>query len=101
MELCSVLCGSLDGRGLWGRTGTGICMAKSLHCSPETTTTLLIGYQFSSVQFSHSVVSDSSRPHGLQPTRLLHPWDFPGKSTGVGHQCLLCNWLYTNTKEKV
>ena len=25
-----------------------------------------------------------SRPHGLQPTRLLCPWDFPGKSTGVG-----------------
>ena len=23
-------------------------------------------------------------PHGLQPTKLLHPWDFPGKSTGVG-----------------
>ena len=23
-------------------------------------------------------------PHGLQPTRLLCPWDFPGKSTGVG-----------------
>ena len=21
-------------------------------------------------------MSDSSRPHGLQPTRLLHPWDF-------------------------
>ena len=34
------------------------------------------------------VVSDSSRPHGLQPTRLLHPWDFPGKSTGVGCHCL-------------
>ena len=34
-------------------------------------------------------MSDSSRPHGLQPTRLLHPWDFPGKSTGVGCQCLL------------
>ena len=29
-------------------------------------------------------MSDSSRPHGLQPTRLLRPWDFPGKSTGVG-----------------
>ena len=27
-------------------------------------------------------MSDSSRPHGLQPTRLLGPWDFPGKSTG-------------------
>ena len=39
-------------------------------------------------KWSRSVVSDSSRPHGLQPTRLLHPWDFPGKSTGVG-------WLET------
>ena len=39
--------------------------------------------------WSHSVVSDSSRPHGLQPTRPLHPWDLPGKSTGVGCHCLL------------
>ena len=38
---------------------------------------------------SHSVVSDSLWPHGLWPTRLLHPWDFPGKSTGVGCHCLL------------
>ena len=29
------------------------------------------------------------RPHGLQPTRLLRSWDFPGKSTGVGCHCLL------------
>ena len=42
-------------------------------------------------KWSHSVVSDSLRPHGLQPTRLLYPWDFPGKSTGVGCHCLL--WL--------
>ena len=35
-------------------------------------------------KWSRSVVSDSLRPHGLQPTRLLCPWDFPGKSTGVG-----------------
>ena len=34
-------------------------------------------------------MSNSSRPHGLQPTRLLRPWDFPGKSTGVGCHCLL------------
>ena len=34
-------------------------------------------------------MSDSQRPHGLQPTRLLHPWDFLGKSTGVGCHCLL------------
>ena len=38
---------------------------------------------------SCSAVSDSSRPHGLQPTRLLHPWDFPGESTGVGCHRLL------------
>ena len=36
-----------------------------------------------------SVMSDSSKPHRLQPTRLLRPWDFPGKSTGVGCHCLL------------
>ena len=40
-------------------------------------------------KWSRSVMSDSSRPHGLQPTRLLRPWDFPGKSTGVGCHCLL------------
>ena len=34
-------------------------------------------------------MSNSSRPHGLQPTRLLCLWDFPGKSTGVGCHCLL------------
>ena len=28
-------------------------------------------------------------PHGLHPTRLLRPWDFLGKSTGVGCHCLL------------
>ena len=40
-------------------------------------------------KWSRSVVSDPQRPHGLQPTRLLHPWDFLGKSTGVGCHCLL------------
>ena len=40
-------------------------------------------------KWSRSVMSDSLRPHGLQPTRLLRPWDFPGKSTGVGCHCLL------------
>ena len=43
-------------------------------------------------KWSRSVMSDSLRPHGLQPTRILHPWDFPGKSTGVGCHCLLCNF---------
>ena len=36
-----------------------------------------------------SLMSDSVRPHGLQPTRLLCPWDSPGKNTGVGCHFLL------------
>ena len=36
-------------------------------------------------------MSNSSRPHGLQPTRPRHPWDSPGKNTGVGcHFHLQC-----------
>jgi len=34
-------------------------------------------------------VSDSVRPHRWQPTRLPHPWDSPGKNTGVGCHFLL------------
>ena len=30
--------------GVWGRMDTCTCMAEFFHCSPETTTTLLIGY---------------------------------------------------------
>ena len=38
---------------------------------------------------SRSVVSDSLRPHGLQPARLLCPCNFLGKNTGVGCHFLL------------
>ena len=38
---------------------------------------------------SGSVVSDSLQPHGLQPLRLLYPWDSPDKNTGVGCHFLL------------
>ena len=38
---------------------------------------------------SRSVVSNSAQPHGLYPIRLLHPWDSPGKNTGVGSHFLL------------
>ena len=34
-------------------------------------------------------MSDSARPHRRQPTRLRHPWDCPGKNTGVGCHFLL------------
>ena len=39
----------------------------------------------SSVLLSHAQLCT----HGLQPTRLLCPWDFPGKDTGVGCHFLL------------
>ena len=41
-----------------------------------------------------SVVSNSMRPHRLQPTRLPLPWDSPGKNTGVG-----CHFLLHHTCE--
>ena len=41
---CSVLCGRLDGRGVYGRMGICICMAESFCCSSETITTLVISY---------------------------------------------------------
>ena len=34
-------------------------------------------------------MSDSVRPDRRQPTRLLRPWDSPGKNTGVGCHFLL------------
>ena len=42
--LSSIVCDSLDGRGVWRRMDTWICMADSLWYSPETVTALLIGY---------------------------------------------------------
>ena len=50
-------------------------------------------------KWSRSVVSDSSRPHRLQPTRLLSPWGFPCKSTGVGCHCLLLGICTRSHKE--
>ena len=41
------------------------------------------------VCFSRSVMSDSLRPHGWYPTRLLCPCNSPGKNTGMGCHFLL------------
>ena len=58
-------------------------------------------YESEKVKGSRSVVSDSQRPHGLQPTRLLHPWDFPGKRTGVGcHRLLWRKLLFWSNMAK-
>ena len=44
---------------------------------------------FLSYVLSHSAVSNSLWPHGRQPFKLLCPWDFSGKNTGVGCHFLL------------
>ena len=41
---------------------------------------------------SRFIVSDYVRPHRRQPTRLPHPWDSPGKNTGVGSHFLSNAW---------
>ena len=38
---------------------------------------------------ARTVMSNSLRPHGLQPSRLLCPWDFLGQNAGVGCHFLL------------
>ena len=48
-----------------------------------------LGYVVQTSAAAASVVSDSVRPHRGQPTRLLCPWDSPGKNTGVGCHFLL------------
>ena len=40
-------------------------------------------------------MSNSVRPHRLQPSRLRCPWDSPGKNTGVG-----CHFLFQCMKVK-
>ena len=47
-----------------------------------------------------SIVSDSVRPHGRQPTKLSHPWDSPGKNTGVGCHFLL-QWVKVKSESEV
>ena len=85
LQSCPTLCDPRDGSPP-GSPVPGIHQARTL-----------VAISFSSAwKWSHSVESDSSRPHGLQPTRLLHPWDFPGKSTGVG-----CHFLLQCVKVKL
>ena len=64
------------------------------------------------VKSQSEITQSCPTPRDPIPTRLLHPWDFPGKSTGVGCHCLLRKvarvgskcWLYhipegTGTKQ--
>ena len=83
-QSCPALCDPIDGSPP-GSAVPGILQARSLEWvaipSPM--------HESKKWKWSRSIVSDSLQPHGLQPTRLFCPWDFPGKNTGVGCHCLL------------
>ena len=52
----------------------------------------------SSVQFSHLVMSDSLRPHGLQHTRLPCPSTTPG---ACSNSCPLSQWCHPTISSSV
>ena len=83
LQLCLTLCDPIDGSPP-GSAVPGILKARTLEWVPFPSPM----HESEEWKWSLSVVSDSQRPHGLQPTRLLRPWDSPGKSTGVGCHCL-------------
>ena len=72
----------------WSCTCACMC-AKSLQSCPTFCDTMDFSSPGSCCCSVASVVSDSVRPHRRQPTRLPHPWDSPGKNTGVGCHFLL------------
>ena len=82
---CPTLCDPIDGSPP-GSPVPGILQARTLEWVAISSSN---AWKWKVKVGSHWVVSDSQRPLGLQPTRLLRPWDFPGKSTGVGCHCLL------------
>ena len=57
--------------------------------SPKTHQTTLVKAVPLPTRSVPSVLFDSLRPSGLEPAKLLCPWDSSGKSTGVGCHFLL------------
>ena len=88
LQSCLTLCDPTDGSPP-GSPVPGILQARTLEWVPFPSPR----HEGEKWKWSCSGVSDSWRPHGLQPTRLLCPWDFPGKSTGVGCHRLLRDLL--------
>ena len=86
LQSCLTLYDPIDSSPL-GSPVPGILHARTLEWLPFPSPM----HESEKWKWSRSVVSNSSRPHGLQPTRLFRPWDFPGKSTGVG--CKQVHWI--------
>ena len=87
LQSCLTLCNPIDGSPS-GSAVPGVLQAKNTGVGCH----FLL--QCMKVKSESEVIQSclTQRPHGLQPTRLLHPWDFPGKSTGVGCHRLLRNF---------
>ena len=90
LQSCPTLCDPIDG-SLPGSLSLGFSRQEHWNGLPFPSPM----HENEKWKWSCSVVSDSLQPHGLQPTRLLCPWDFPGKSTGVGCHCLLHQYALT------
>ena len=94
LQSCPTLCNPIDGSPP-GSAIPGILQARTLEwVAIFFSNAWSEKWKCSHLVVSNLVVSNSSRPHRLQPTRLLRPWDFPGKSTGMGCHCLLPHGLY-------
>ena len=84
LQSCPTLCNPIDGSPP-GSPGPGILQARVLEW---------VAISFSNAWKWKVKVKALSRvwlsaTPWTEPTRLLRPWDFPGKSTGVGCHCLL------------
>ena len=84
LQSCPTLCDPIDGSPP-GSPIPGILQARTLEW---------VAISFSNAWKWKVKVKSLSRvwpsvTPWAEPTRLLHPWDFPGKSTGVGCHCLL------------
>ena len=63
--------------------------AATLRCSAFFIVMELLSESESEVAQLCQTLSDPI--HGLQPPRLLYPWDFPGKSTGAAYEVFICD----------
>ena len=88
-----MICGSsLDGRGVWGRMDTCMCVPQSLYCSPKTITLLVsVMLQYKIKMYFLIVLNSQSGiiNKGKQATfTQIAPWDFRGLQ-----RCVSLPWL--------
>ena len=84
------VCGSRNRWVHFGSTRSSACVVTSVSFNRVTESVGTTPRHFlPGTAVSPLVRSGSLWPHGLQPARLLRPWDAPGKSTGAGCQALL------------